>query len=90
MIEHFWAIPPVGGGPLVPSCFSLNSEPDWVPLHSITCHLPAVCSFAGRIDPLSLTLPPGSRERRDPIVIPLESQFLQVFMELFHRTPLVA
>jgi len=30
------------------------------------------CSFARRIDPLSLTLPPGPRERRDPVVRPLE------------------
>lgn len=48
------------------------------------------CSFAGRIDPFSLTLPPGPRERRDPVVGPLESQFLQVFMDLFQRAPLLA
>lgn len=48
------------------------------------------CSFAGRIDPLSLTLLPGSRERRDPVVRALESQFLQVFMDLFQRTSLLA
>ena len=34
-----------------------------------------LCSFAGRIDPLSLTRPPGPRERRDPVVRPLEPQF---------------
>jgi len=34
------------------------------------------CSFAGRIDPVELTLPPGPRERRDPVVRPLEPQFL--------------
>ena len=34
-----------------------------------------VCSFAGWIDPFELTLPPGPRERRDPVVRPLESQF---------------
>jgi hypothetical protein len=33
------------------------------------------CSFAGRIDPLRLTLPPGPRERGDPVVRPLEPQF---------------
>lgn len=35
-----------------------------------------VCSFAGRIDPVELTLPPGPRECRDPVVRPLEPQFL--------------
>src|SRR5471030_2824043 len=49
-----------------------------------------LCSFAGRIDPLSLTLPPGPRERRDPVVRPLEPQFLQVLMDLFQRAPLLA
>ena len=48
------------------------------------------CSFAGRIDPLSLTLSPGPGERRDPVVRPLESQFLQVLMDLFQRAPLFA
>jgi len=32
------------------------------------------CSFARRIDPLRLTLPPLPGERRPPIVSPLESQ----------------
>jgi len=50
----------------------------------------SLCSFAGRIDPRGLTLPPGSRERRDPVVRPLESQFFQVLMDLFQRAPLLA
>nr|WP_315393123.1 hypothetical protein [uncultured Duganella sp.] len=33
-------------------------------------------SFACRIDPLRLTLPSGPRERRAPVLRPLESQFL--------------
>lgn len=48
------------------------------------------CSFAGRIAPLRLPLPPGPRERRDPVVRPLESQFLQFLMDLFQRAPLLA
>lgn len=38
-------------------------------------HRILTCSFAGRIDPLRLTLPPGPRERRDSVVRPLETQF---------------
>jgi len=35
-----------------------------------------VCPFAGRIDPVELTLSPGPGERRDPVVRPFEPQFL--------------
>lgn len=45
------------------------------------------CLFAGRIDPLGLTHSPGSRERRDSVVRPLKSQFLQVLMDLFQHAP---
>lgn len=34
------------------------------------------CPFAGRIEPVELTLPPGPGKRRDPVVRPLKSQFL--------------
>jgi hypothetical protein len=51
--------------------------------------LDSACSFAGSIDPLSLTLPPGSRERRDPVVRTLKPQFFQVLVDLFKRAPLL-
>lgn len=42
---------------------------------ALACSKGESCSFAGRIDPLRLPLPPGPRERRDPVVRPLEPQF---------------
>lgn len=53
-------------------------------------HMRRQCSFAGRIDPLSLPLPPCPREGRAFVVKSLESQLLQVFMDLFQRAPLLA
>jgi hypothetical protein len=32
------------------------------------------CSFAGRIDPIKLTRPPGPRKRGDSVVRPFEPQ----------------
>ena len=50
---------------------------------AISLRLLPLCSFAGRIDPVRLTLPPYPRERRDPVVRPLKPQFLQVLVDLF-------
>ncbi|MBB5371689.1 hypothetical protein [Janthinobacterium sp. K2C7] len=42
--------------------------------NTLNLFLGGYCSFAGRIDPVRLTRPPYPRERRDPIVRPLEPQ----------------
>ncbi len=51
-------------------------RPYWASIYPMFPSEVIDCAFAGRIDPLELTLPPGPRERRDPVVRPLEPQFL--------------
>jgi hypothetical protein len=48
------------------------------------------CSFARRIDPLRLTLPPLPGDRSDPVVRSLESQIYELFVELPEAAPLLA
>lgn len=54
----------------------LGDNPGWAPFtEGLELLRYGGCSFAGRIDPLRLTLSPGPRERRDPVVRPLKPQF---------------
>lgn len=47
------------------------------------------CSFARRIDPLSLTLPPLLGERGNPVVRALKSQVDQLLVELLEAASLL-
>jgi len=57
---------------VVPTIFVCNCLAEYRTEAGQRFNTTSACSFARRIDPLSLTLPPGPRERRDPVVRPLE------------------